>query len=373
MLPKGTASELCSPRFVFWAKSHFNLLKIAGNDIVICAKSKRPVCVYEAHIAVAHGGREKTYSEIIAQKTIKHLVASKPIISLGVMTRLQIDLIDIRTRPDKISSDINYCLILNCIDHSSKFSWTFPLKKKSAGEVVAKLRELFFIFGPPRRLHSDNGREFVSSVIMKLKSCFPDLLFIRGRPRHPQSQGCIERVNGILCDALGKCMSTNNSSSWSTALLPGIYGLDTRRSTVTKETPYEIMFGQRLISDSEFWKLVHEAGIDDEENLPTPVDEINNDMIDDTPDDEVNANQDIDNDAAELVVQLSEDAHSYSSERSPTKLTITSTASVSSSTAVTTPTTHDKIRKNTTDHYLVTANKKISERKKGVILNFLGF
>ena len=139
MLPKGTASEFCPVKFVCWAKSHFDLAKIAGNDIVICAKSKKPVCVYEAfykiihdaHIAVAHGGREKTYSEIVSQyswlpryyieiflkqclpcqtrKPIKHHVTSKPIISLGVMRRLQIDLIDMRTRPNKMPPDINYC------------------------------------------------------------------------------------------------------------------------------------------------------------------------------------------------------------------------------------------------------------------------
>ena len=154
------------------------------------------------------------------------------------MTGLQIDLIDMRIRPYKILPDINYCWILNCIDHFSKFSWAYPLKNKTSGEVVAKLRELFFIFGPPRILHSDSGCEFVSSVIMELKSLFPDLLFIRGRPKHPQSQGCIERANGILCDPLGKWMSTNNSSSWSTALLPVIYALNIRRSTVTKATPY---------------------------------------------------------------------------------------------------------------------------------------
>ena len=67
MLPKGTASEFCFAKFVYWAKSHFNLAKIAGNDIVICAKSKKSICVYEVHIAVAHGGREKTYCEIVSQ------------------------------------------------------------------------------------------------------------------------------------------------------------------------------------------------------------------------------------------------------------------------------------------------------------------
>ncbi|CAF3626874.1 unnamed protein product [Rotaria sp. Silwood1] len=163
-LPKGKSSESHSPKFIYWAKCHFNIVKIAGNDIVICIKSKKPVCVYEAfykiiseaHNTVSHGGREKTYSEIISQyswvpqhcielflkqclpcqtrKPIKQHVASKPIISLGVMTRLQIDLIDMRTRPDKISPDIVYCWILNCIDHFSKFSWAYPLKNKTAAK-----------------------------------------------------------------------------------------------------------------------------------------------------------------------------------------------------------------------------------------------
>ncbi|CAF4168600.1 unnamed protein product, partial [Didymodactylos carnosus] len=28
------------------------------------------------------------------------------------------------------------------------------------------------------------------------------MCFVRGRPRHPQSQGCVERANGILTVAL---------------------------------------------------------------------------------------------------------------------------------------------------------------------------
>jgi hypothetical protein len=141
LLPKGTSSDPYSSKFVYWAKCHFNLVKIAGLDIVFCVKLKKPVCIYEAfynviseaHIAVSHGGREKTYFEITSQyswiprccieiflkqcipcqtrKPIKHHVASKPIISLGVMTRVQIDLIDMRTRPDKILPDIVYCCI----------------------------------------------------------------------------------------------------------------------------------------------------------------------------------------------------------------------------------------------------------------------
>jgi transposase InsO family protein len=215
-----------------------------------------------------------------------------------------------RTRPDKLSADVTYLWILNCIDHYSKFSWAFPLKNKSANEVAIKLRELFFTFGPPRILHSDNGREFISSVIMELKSLFPELVFIRGRPRHPQSQGCIERANGVLCDALGKWMSSNNSSSWSSALLPVVYGINTRISTVTKKTPYEVMFGQAPRSDSDFWKIVRENGIEDEEHLPTQVDDLEDDLINNQIVDPINFDNGIDNDVITLLNQLSDDAAS---------------------------------------------------------------
>ncbi|CAF1401169.1 unnamed protein product [Adineta steineri] len=45
-------------------------------------------------------------------------------------------------------------------------------------------------------------------------------------------------------------MDTKNSSSWSSTLLSVIYGISTRQSTVTKTTPYALMFEQApLISE----------------------------------------------------------------------------------------------------------------------------
>ncbi|CAF4506295.1 unnamed protein product, partial [Didymodactylos carnosus] len=170
------------------------------------------------------------------RKPLKQPVVSKPIISLGVMTRLQIDLIDMRTRPDVVSADVVYCWILHCIDHFSKFTWAYPLENKSAKEVVVKLRQLFFTFGPPRLLHSNNGSEFVAKVILVLKTVFPNLCFIRGRPRHPQSQGCKKRANCVLSLSLGKWLQTNNITHSSEGLLPVVYGNNTRTSDTTKAT-----------------------------------------------------------------------------------------------------------------------------------------
>ncbi|CAF1443538.1 unnamed protein product, partial [Didymodactylos carnosus] len=272
----------------FRCRQKFSIVKLAGIDVVYCTKSKKPICVYESlfniikecHEAVSHGGRDKTLAEVNShyswvpkivveiylktciayqvRKPLKHPVVSKPIISLGVMTSLQIDLTDMRTRPDFVSSDIVYSWTLHCIDHFSKFTFAYPLKNKSPVEVTSKLRALFFSFGPPHLLHSDNGAEFVAQVIVELKTLFPDMCFIRGRPRHPQSQGCIERANGVL-----------------NGLLLVVYGINTRVSSTTKTTPYETMFGQQPRSNSDFWKIVKENRIEDEDQLPTPAESEN--------------------------------------------------------------------------------------------------
>ncbi|CAF1424407.1 unnamed protein product, partial [Rotaria sordida] len=260
LLPKGTSSNLFSTNFTYWVKHKFVLIKIAAIDVVACIKTKKPVCIYEnfynaineAHTNISHGGREKTMYELNCQysyiprpaveiflkqcvpcqtrKPVKHHVITKPIIALGVMTRLQIDLIDFRTRADKISSDLIYCWILNCIDHFSKYTWTFPLRNKSAVEVAEKLRQLFFTFGPPHILYSDNGRD-----------------------------------------------------------------------------PYQIVFGQATRSDSDFWKIVRANGIENEEDLPTPVAESNDDLNINQGGNRINLDEGTDGETITLVNKLSND------------------------------------------------------------------
>ena len=65
-----------------------------------------------------------------AGKPLKKPAAGKPTISLGFLTSLQIDLIDMRSRPDGDK------WILHIRDHFSKFSWTHPLTSKRSSEVA---------------------------------------------------------------------------------------------------------------------------------------------------------------------------------------------------------------------------------------------
>jgi hypothetical protein len=83
------------------------------------------------------------------------------------------DLIDMRTRPDANDNGKTYRWILQLKDHFSKFCWAKPLEHKQADEVYNCTREIFFLFGAPHILQSDNGREFVNQLINGLERDFP--------------------------------------------------------------------------------------------------------------------------------------------------------------------------------------------------------
>ena len=120
---------------------------------------------------------------------------------------VQIDLIDLRHLPDS-----GFKWILHCVDHWSKFNFLYPLKQKSAASVAEPLdTQLFPYFGVPRILHSDNGREFINALIADLLQKWgPGIQLVSGRPRHPQSQGAVERAHATFqCKLSAKILEHN--------------------------------------------------------------------------------------------------------------------------------------------------------------------
>ena len=61
-------------------------------------------------------------------------------------------------------------------------------------------------------LQSDNGGEFLGECIDVIKKWFPDIQLVKGRARHPQSQGCIERGNVPFKEALTKWLEENDTT-----------------------------------------------------------------------------------------------------------------------------------------------------------------
>ncbi|XP_072384043.1 KRAB-A domain-containing protein 2-like [Diabrotica undecimpunctata] len=252
---------------------NYELLEIGGVQRVIKKRTDEkqeltfvlPIEEYydklnEVHLNTGHGGRDKMINALKPKYAIprpaveifvrlcttcdekKHLtkkgVVVKPIVSTSWNSRGQVDLIDFQSSPDG-----EYKWLLNYQDHFTKFIHLRPLKSKCATEVAQELLKLFLEFGAPCILQSDNGREFVNSIIRELVSKWPSCKIINGRPRHPQSQGSVERSNQDVENMLRSWLTDNNTTNWSV----GCYFVQWQKNSsyhrIIGRTPYKALFG----------------------------------------------------------------------------------------------------------------------------------
>ena len=102
--------------------------------------------------------------------------------------------------------------------HLTKFIILRPLTSKRAAEVAFELLDIYLLFGAPAILQSDNGTELTAQAITELKQLWPQLVMVHCKPRHPQSQGSVERANSDIKDILVAWMSDNNTQDWSIGL-----------------------------------------------------------------------------------------------------------------------------------------------------------
>eukprot|EP00102_Acyrthosiphon_pisum_P021851 XP_016659061.1 PREDICTED: KRAB-A domain-containing protein 2-like [Acyrthosiphon pisum] len=172
------------------------------------------------------------------QPNPKKGLALKPIVHTAFNSRAQIDLIDMQSQCYN-----DYRFILNYQDHLTKFVLLRPLKSKRAEEIAINLLDIYTTFGAPSILHSDNGREFVNSIITNLNEIWSDVKIAHGKPRHSQSQGSVERANRDIEAILAAWMTDNNSKDWPTALKFIQFQKNRAFNSGIGRSPYEAMFG----------------------------------------------------------------------------------------------------------------------------------
>ena len=258
----------------FNCKRRFELLRVADCDRLIRANHdgdnfKFIACfeevydiISQAHSTVGHGGEKKTFNEAKkkwanitqeachlyisfceachqkkARKVPKGIVV-KPVKSDNMFSRSQVDLINYQTLPDG-----GFKYIMTYVNHFSKFCVLRPLQSKRAEEVAFHLLDIFLTFGAPCILQSDNGREFVNNVLSELSILWPNLKLVTGRPRHPQSQGAVERLNGVIQDKLSIWMKENKSKKWSVGLKFVQWQINISQHETTNESPFKVTFG----------------------------------------------------------------------------------------------------------------------------------
>ena len=190
-----------------------------------------------------------------SKKSIKGVV-TKPIRSTDFASRGQVDLIDMQAT-GAVNSPYNFLLVYQ--DHLTKFVVLRPIKTKTATEVSATLLDIFCLIGSPHILQSDNGREFKNvNLATMIRELWPSCRIVHGKPRHPQSQGSVERVNQEIKKVLGALMRENNDPCWVKYVSLAQHSINTSpHSTLGNKSPYSVLFGR------EATRSLDEFGIPD--------------------------------------------------------------------------------------------------------------
>ncbi|GIY14084.1 KRAB-A domain-containing protein 2 [Caerostris darwini] len=134
---------------------------------------------------------------------------SCPIVSSDFNHRGQGDLVDLPSTRDR-----NYKWLLNYQDHASKFNFLRPLTPKSFAEVAMELSQIFMEVGSLHILQRGNDPEFTAAVIQELTRLWPTYKIVNGRPRHPASQGSVERSNQDVEAMLRAWLIDNDTKNW---------------------------------------------------------------------------------------------------------------------------------------------------------------
>jgi hypothetical protein len=139
------------------------------------------------------------------------------------------------------SSGLENVLVMT--DVFTKYTLAVPTRDQRA-ETVAQVLvvEWFCKFGVPGRIHSDQGRNFESSLIRQLCNLYK-VEKSRTTPYHPAGNGQCERFNRTLHDLL-RTLPPSSKRDWALCLPQVLFSYNTTPHQSTGESPYYLMFGQ---------------------------------------------------------------------------------------------------------------------------------
>lgn len=135
----------------------------------------------------------------------------------------------------------NHNYILTIIDDLTKWAIGVPIKDCTSLTIAhALITNVVLKYGPPKILLSDNASYFSSDLISQMTRLLKIKKFFT-TPYRPQSSIC-ERLHKDL-NAYLRTFIQKEQDQWHTFIDFAIYSHNTTPNTMTKFTPYELLFG----------------------------------------------------------------------------------------------------------------------------------
>lgn len=142
-------------------------------------------------------------------------------------------------------SSNGYKYILSIQDYFTKFCLFLPMREATASGITRLIEEhVFLLFGVPRTLITDNGKQFISKEFSKLMNAYKVKHF-RTANYHPQADPC-EAQHRTLKTMLASYVKDNHRS-WDTLLQKVACAMRTGISETTGMSPYFVNFGREIV------------------------------------------------------------------------------------------------------------------------------
>ena len=134
-----------------------------------------------------------------------------------------------------------YALTVICM--LTGWTWCIPIPDKTAPVVInAYLKHVHHVFGPSRKILSDNGTEFSNKLFETVAKELGVEHKIYSPPYHPQSNGRIEGFHSFLKACLAKHISKDIEWDEVCSLATAAYNFLPNEHS--RESPFFLMFGR---------------------------------------------------------------------------------------------------------------------------------
>ena len=165
-----------------------------------------------------------------------------PLVSMPIGKPWQMVAVDVLEVPVSTKGN-RYLLVIQ--DYFTKWADAIPLKNQTAATITEKLVQVFSVMGLPSILHSDQGRNFESTLLQQTLDAFGT-----GKSHttayHPEGDGMVERFNRSLLQMLRTYV--DNEADWEQHLPLVLYAYRTSVHSSTGIEPYVLMFGRQPLT-----------------------------------------------------------------------------------------------------------------------------
>ena len=127
------------------------------------------------------------------------------------------------------------------------------IEAKALHDIIAAILQKFFWqnivyrFSVPKEVTVDNGKQFDCTTFREFchqlgtKLCFASVY-------HPQSNGAVERANGIIFSGIKKNITEQPKGKWVDELPKVTWSHNTMESRATKFTPFKLLYGEEAMN-----------------------------------------------------------------------------------------------------------------------------